>query len=64
MSRKKKTHAHALPIEAIRERHEHASSGAAGVHADQRVRRSGALRTNRQGSRGARVRTAVEDSRD
>lgn len=50
---------HALPAEAVRERAEHARSGAAGVHADQRARayRTGA--TNRVGSRSARVRAAI-----
>lgn len=52
-------HKHALPAEAVRERAEHARSGAAGVHADQRARsyRTGA--TNRVGSRSARVRAAI-----
>lgn len=50
---------HALPAEAVRERAEHARSGAAGVHADQQARtyRTGA--TNRVGSRSARVRAAI-----
>jgi hypothetical protein len=52
-------HKHALPAEAVRERAEHARSGAAGVHADQQARayRTGA--TNRVGSRSARVRAAI-----
>lgn len=55
-----KRHAHALLAEAVRERAEHARSGAAGVHADQKapVHRAGA--TNRAGSRSAQVRTAVK----
>jgi hypothetical protein len=62
MSSNKKNRAryrHALPAEAVRERAEHARSGAAGVHDDQRARvyRTGA--TNRVGSRAARVRAAI-----
>ncbi|GAB3161431.1 hypothetical protein GCM10027059_11560 [Myceligenerans halotolerans] len=59
MGRKKSRHRHALPAEAVRERAEHARSGAAGVHADQNARayRTGA--TNRVGSRSARVRAAI-----
>jgi hypothetical protein len=58
-NKKSSTHRHALPAEAVRERAEHARSGAAGVHADQRARayRTGA--TNRVGSRSARVRAAI-----
>ncbi|MFI2364412.1 hypothetical protein [Promicromonospora sp. NPDC019610] len=53
-------HKHALPAEAVRERAEHARSGAAGVHADQQARayRTGA--TNRVGSRSSRVRAAIQ----
>ena len=52
-------HKHALPAHAVRERAEHARSGAAGVHTDQQARayRTGA--TNRVGSRSARVRAAI-----
>ncbi len=62
MSSNKKDRArykHALPADAVRERVEHARSGAAGVHTDQRARayRTGA--TNRVGSRSARVRAAI-----
>lgn len=48
--------------ERTAERMAHLRSGAAGVHADQKTKRSGTFRTNRQGSRRARVRSAVQDS--
>lgn len=54
---------HALPAEVVTERASHASSGAAGVHADQSTRRKGTVRTNRVGSRSSLRRAAVEDDR-
>lgn len=47
--------------ERTAERMAHLRSGAAGVHADQRARRDGNIRTNREGSRAARRRSAVAD---
>lgn len=53
---------YALPDEAVTERMQHRSSGAAGVHADQDARRHRAGgRTNRIGSRGAAKRAAITD---
>ncbi len=62
MSSNRKTRAryrHALPAEAVRERAEHARSGASGVHADQQARAYRTGDTNRVGSRSARVRAAI-----
>ncbi len=63
MTATRKTYLHALPAEAVRERAEHARSGAAGIHSDQHTRREGALRGNRSRTRAARLRAAVADSR-
>lgn len=50
----------ALPAETVRQRHAHRSSGAAGVHADQKTRRVRAGKRNRIGSRSAQKRSAIK----
>lgn len=47
--------------ERTAERMAHFRSGAAGIHADQRTRKSGTYRTNRVGSRSSQRRAAVRD---
>ncbi len=49
----------ALPEELVSRRVDFASSGAAGVHADQQARRHRTGQTNRVGSRSARLRAAL-----
>lgn len=51
----------ALPAEQVAQRMAHLRSGAAGIHADQRTRRTGLAQTNRIGSRSAQRRAAVKD---
>lgn len=48
-----------LPEQLIRDRVSFASSGAAGVHADQTARKHRTGATNRIGSRSARLRAAI-----
>ena len=55
-----KRHKTALAAEVVRQRHEHRSSGAHGVHADQNSRRVRAGRRNRIGSRSAQKRLAIK----
>lgn len=59
MAAKTKQHRHSLPSELVSERVRFASSGAAGVHADQKARKHRTGLTNRVGSRSARGRAAV-----
>ena len=40
----------------------HAQSGAAGIHRDQFAKKSGSLRPNRQNTRQAAKRAAIQDS--
>lgn len=51
----------ALSSDAVAERMAHLRSGAAGVHDDQKTRRSGTYRTNRVGSRSSQRRAAIKD---
>lgn len=50
---------YAMPAEAIAERAGLRSSGASGIHADQKARAYRTGQTNRIGSRSARTRAAV-----
>lgn len=50
---------HAMPAQAVAERAGLRSSGAAGVHDDQKARVHRTGQTNRIGSRSARTRAAV-----
>ena len=55
-------HRHALPAQAVRERHALYSSGASGVHTDQQARRNGAVgATNRVTTRRERRQAAIAD---
>ncbi|WP_026535741.1 hypothetical protein [Arthrobacter sp. H14] len=49
----------ALPEQLIRDRVDFASSGAAGVHDDQKARQYRTGATNRIGSRSSRLRAAI-----
>ena len=63
MSNRKKSsyRGYAMSHEAVVERHNHRSSGAAGIHEDQKARKRGVFKTNRVGSRSSARRAAIRD---
>ncbi|XKH58352.1 hypothetical protein LG293_17145 (plasmid) [Citricoccus nitrophenolicus] len=58
---KKNSYAFKHDSEVVAQRDAFARSGAAGVHADQKARKSGTFRTNRVATRRARIAVAAND---